>query len=432
MTPLAPSTTVPARPAARVPTLTPAGLQALLDAARAISQPLTLQSLLEQVAATACEVLQAERASVWLADEAGQRLELRVARDLAPLHASWGRGVVGHCAATHEIVNVADAYADSRFNPEVDRASGFRTRSILALPLVDAAGRLVGVLQLLNKRSGPFDEGDENLATALAAPCAAALTRARMTEQLLAAERLNHELALASELQRATLPATMPVRPGYELHGVFRPASATGGDTYDAALLPQGLLLVLADAAGHGVPAALAVTQLQALLRMAFRLGAGLEDAFRHANDQLAQTLPDGRFVTAFVGLLDEQQHVVRFISGGQSPNLHLAADGTLTVHRAGTFPMGAAPQPATPAARSQPMAPGDWLALLSDGFYEAEDEAGAAFGSTRVVALLRAAAARGAGAAEAADDIVRAVQAHARLPQDDDMTLLLLRRHPA
>jgi phosphoserine phosphatase RsbU/P len=408
MTPLAPSTTVPARPAARVPTLTPAGLQALLDAARAISQPLTLQSLLEQVAATACEVLQAERASVWLADEAGQRLELRVARDLAPLHASWGRGVVGHRAATHEIVNVADAYADSRFNPEVDRASGFRTRSILALPLVDAAGRLVGVLQLLNKRSGPFDEGDENLATALAAPCAAALTRARMTEQLLAAERLNHELALASELQRATLPATMPVRPGYELHGVFRPASATGGDTYDAALLPQ------------------------ALLRMAFRLGAGLEDAFRHANDQLAQTLPDGRFVTAFVGLLDEQQHVVRFISGGQSPNLHLAADGTLTVHRAGTFPMGAAPQPATPAARSQPMAPGDWLALLSDGFYEAEDEAGAAFGSTRVVALLRAAAARGAGAAEAADDIVRAVQAHARLPQDDDMTLLLLRRHPA
>jgi phosphoserine phosphatase len=412
-----------------LPSLPPAALHALLDATRALAEPLTLQALLERVAHAACAVLQAERASVWLADEATRRLQLEVADDLAPVHVDWGTGLVGHCAASHEVVNVPDAYADPRFHRELDRASGFRTRSILAVPLLDRGGALVGVLQLLNRHGGPFDGADEQLATALAAPCAAALVRARMAEQVLAAERLQHELALASELQRATLPATMPACPGYALHGRFMPASATGGDTFDAALLPQGLLLVLADAAGHGVPAALAVTQMQALLRMAFRLGADLATAFRHVNDQLAQTLPDGRFVTAFVGLLDPATHLLRFVSGGQSPILHRAADGHVTVHRASCFPMGAAPLQAAPRVVAQAMAPGDTLLLLSDGFYEAEDASGQPFGRARVEALVDAALRRSDSLDAAAGAVVEGVRGFARPPQDDDMTMLLLQR---
>ncbi len=412
-----------------LPVLTPRSLQALLDATRALAEPLSLQDLLVRVAHAACEVLQAERTSVWLADDASQRLSLQVADDLGAIHVAWGVGLVGHCAATRCVINVPDAYADARFNPEVDRQSGFRTRSILALPLVDRGGAMVGVLQVLNQADGPFSPADERLGTALAAPCAAALMRARMTAQLLEAERVQHELALASELQRATLPATMPQCPGYELHGLFMPASQTGGDTYDAALLPQGLLLVLADATGHGVPAALAVTQMQALLRMAFRLGADLPTAFHQVNDQLAQTLPDGRFVTAFVGLLDPQAHVLRFISGGQSPILLRPLNGPATVHRATCFPMGAAPLPQAPRVVEQAMAPGDCLLLLSDGFYEAEDALGQAFGRERVLAQSGAVLARGGDLASVAEAIVRAVTAFSPGPQQDDMTLLLLRR---
>jgi phosphoserine phosphatase len=412
--------------------VSPSGLHALLSATRALAQPVTLQALLEQVADVACEVLGAERASVWLADAARGMLTLQVTRDLPPLHVAWGKGLVGHCAATRAVLSVPDAYADARFNSEIDRASGFRTRSILALPLVDADGALLGVLQLVNKREGVFDAGDEDLATALAAQCAAALARAHMTERLLGAERMRHELALASELQRATLPAAMPVLPGYELHGLFMPASATGGDTYDATPLPSGrtgVLLVLADAAGHGVPAALAVTQMHSLLRMALRLEADLPTAFAQVNDQLAATLPDGRFVTAFVGVLDTERHGVDFISGGQSPILHLgSADGVLTVHRAGSFPMGAAPLTSPPRVCRQPLAPGDWLALLSDGFYEAESAAGEQFGRARVEALLRGASSVQA----AAQAIVQAVRQHAPGEQADDMTMLLLRRLPA
>ena len=131
---------------------------------------------------------------------------------------------------------------------------------------------------------------------------------------------------MARVVQMSTLPATMPAIPGYDVYGTFEPAELTGGDTFDLALLDQGLLVVLGDATGHGIAPALSVTQMQAMLRMAFRLGADLETAFMQVNNQLAETLPDDRFITAFIGLLDPSTHQLRFHSGGQGPILHFQA----------------------------------------------------------------------------------------------------------
>src|SRR5262245_66687855 len=99
---------------------------------------------------------------------------------------------------------------------------------------------------------------------------------------------------------------------------------------------------MLADAAGHGMAPALSVMQMQAMQRMAFRMGAPLETVFRNVNDQLAEILPDGHFVTAFIGLLDPHTHRLQFLSGGQSPILHyVAADDAFVAYRATSFPMG-------------------------------------------------------------------------------------------
>ena len=91
-------------------------------------------------------------------------------------------GLVGACARDRQIINVPDCYADPRFDPGVDKASGYRTRCMLTLPLIDHKDVLVGVMQVLNKADGVFDADDEVLATALAAQCAVALQRVRMTE----------------------------------------------------------------------------------------------------------------------------------------------------------------------------------------------------------------------------------------------------------
>lgn len=414
-------------------TLLRLNLETVLEVTRALAAPFDLRSMLGTVTGTAVGVLRAERASVWLLDESAGELVLEVASDLTQVRLPVGRGLVGACARDGVTLNVPDCYADPRFDPVVDRRTGYRTRNCIALPLVDHHARLIGVMQVLNHRHGPFGERDVRVAEALAAQCAVALSRVRMIESQRQAERVQQELELARQVQMGTLPREVPAVPGYDMHGIFLPAAQTGGDTYDLALTPQGLLLVLADAAGHGLAPALSVTQMHAMLRMAFRLGADLETAFRHVNDQLADTLQDGRFVNAFIGLLDPARHRLRFLSGGQGPILHWqAAQGAWASHRATSFPMGAMPIATLRAPVELDFAPGDLLALVTDGVFEHEDGAGTPLGVAAVQRHLAARARAGADARELAEGLLAEVRRHAAgSPQDDDITIVLVRRRP-
>ena len=415
--------------AASLSRLTRADMEAILDVTRHLAAPFELSALLAEVAAAARRVLRSERASVWLHDAATQELVLEIASDIAHVRIPNGRGLVGAAAQSRQIVNTPDCYADPRFDRSVDLQSGFHSRCSLALPLIDHQGSMVGVLQLLNKRGGSYDSADEALAEALAAQCAMALQRARMTAALIEREKLRQELELASVVQHSTLPRVLPQVQGYDMNGTFLPAAQTGGDTYDLALLPQGLLVVLGDATGHGIAPALSVLQMHAMLRTALRMGASLEAAFTLVNDQLAEVLPDSHFVTAFIGLLDVHTHRLRFLSGGQGPILHFkAAQGRCTTHRATSFPMGAMPIARLRPAIELDMAPGDWLAVLSDGVYEYEDTRGQRLGSAAVELLL--AQAHGDSAAGMSARLMSRLHEFARgAPQEDDITLVMLKR---
>jgi phosphoserine phosphatase len=404
-------------------------LKAILEVTSALAAPFDLMTMLGEVVAAARKVLSADRGSVWLHDPATDELVLEVATGIAPVRVPSGAGLVGACARDRRLINVRDCYADPRFDPGVDKASGYRTRCMLTLPLIDHKDVLVGVMQILNKADGVFDADDELVATALAAQCAVALQRVRMTAAVIEGERMRRELEMARDVQVSTLPASMPELPGYELCGTFRPAELTGGDTFDLALLEQGLLVVLGDATGHGIAPALSVTQMQAMLRVAFRLGADLDSAFREVNNRLAETLPADRFITAFIGLLDPQTHRLRFQSGGQGPILHYEA-----VHRAcrsyrpTSFPLGAMPLVRTRPAVTVDFQPGDVLLLLSDGFYEYADARGEQFGEERVRDLV--AAGHGATASELLALVQKAVDAFAAgAAQEDDMTAVVVRR---
>jgi phosphoserine phosphatase len=407
-------------------------LERVLSVTRALAAPFELNALLKEVTAAAQRVLRAERASVWLLDADARELVVRVADDISDIRIPVDTGLVGACARDRLLINVPDCYADPRFDPSTDRRTGFRTRCSLTLPLIDHQDALVGVMQVINRHGGSFGADDEALARALAAQCAVALARARMTEAVIEGERLRQELELARIVQLSSLPSAMPQVAGYDLHGEFLPAEATGGDTFDLASTEQGVLIVLGDATGHGIAPALAVTQMHAMLRMALRLGADLETAFRQVNDQLALTLPDGRFVTAFIGLLDPVTHRLRFISGGQGPILHFrAADRSCVSYNATSFPMGAMPLPRARAAVELDLAAGDILVVLSDGIYEYEDPEGALFGKERVEQVLREAYAQPAAVLSA--QMLDAARAFARgAPQQDDVTMVFVKRTAA
>lgn len=394
-----------------------------------MAAPFDLMTMLGEVVAAAKQVLGAERGSVWLHDPKTDELVLEVATGMRAVRVPSGVGLVGACARSRQIINVPDCYLDARFDPSVDKASGYRTRCMLTLPLIDHKDVLVGVMQVLNKKDGVFDADDERLAAALAAQCAVALQRVRMTEALIEGEKMRQALEMARAVQMSTLPSTMPVIPGYDVSGRFRPAELTGGDTFDLSRLEAGLLIVLADATGHGIAPALSVTQMQAMLRMAFRLGADLEPAFMQVNNQLAETLAADRFITAFVGLLDPATHRVRFHSGGQAPIFHYrAAANECVVYKPTSFPLGAMPLTRLKSAVTLELLPGDMLVLLSDGFYEYHDPSGEQFGEQRVQDIIRAH--RDQSMADLLDVLLRSVDAFARgAPQEDDMTAVLVKR---
>ena len=407
----------------------------LLDVTRRLAAPFDLLSMLTEVTAAAQQVLKAERASIWLHDLARGELVLKVASDIHDIRVPVGAGLVGACARDRHMINVPDCYADARFDAKVDRDSGYRTRCALTLPLIDHREALVGVMQVLNRADGVFDCGDEMLAAALAAQCAVALQRVQMTQALLEGERLRHELDMARTVQMATLPARMPELAGYDAFGCFVPASETGGDTFDLALLPgangasERLLVVLGDATGHGIGPALSITQMHAMLRLAFRLGASLEAAFTQVNDQLEETLADDRFITAFIGLLDPQLHRLHYVCAGQGPVLHYqAATGGFARCAPTSFPLGAMAlfEPAVAAAID--LQAGDVLVLLSDGIYEQHRSDGQMFGEARVERLV---AAHGrATMAELGAALLAELRAFAPdTAQEDDVTVVLLKR---
>jgi phosphoserine phosphatase len=171
---------------------------------------------------------------------------------------------------------------------------------------------------------------------------------------------------------------------------------------------------------------------MHAMLRMAFRLGADLETAFGQVNEQLEATLPDDRFITAFVGLLDPAAHRVRYLSGGQGPILHFqAACGECVRHRPTGFPLGAMVLQARRAAAAIELAPGDLLVLLSDGVFETFAPDGEGFGEDRVEAVLRDHHREPTEALSAR--LLDAVRAFARgAAQADDVTMVLVKRLPS
>jgi phosphoserine phosphatase len=412
--------------------LSPEAMQRILEVTRKLATPSSLDALLVEVLDAAKSVLNADRDTLWIYLPETDELEIHGSSNTDTVRVPADSGIVGHSAKTREIVNVPDAYADDRFNRTVDDESGYRTRCILSVPLVGNEDSLVGVLQLLNKNEGVFDEDDEVIAAALAAQCAVAIQRAQMNEALVISEKLSQEVSVARQIQMDTLPQVMPDITGYDIYGCFQPTDATGGDTFDFVPLDERrMFMMMGDATGHGFGPALSATQMRAMLRIALRMGASLDEAYIHVNNQMEEDLPDDRFVTAFLGELDTHAHSIRYHSGGQGPLLHFNASSIeCEWHKPTTFPLGAFQHDQLDDGGSFSLAPGDVFGLISDGIYEYEDPAGTQFGESGVAALFAEHHHR--PMAELAEIILQSVIDHGSGgPQADDVTIVLVRRLP-
>jgi CheY-like chemotaxis protein len=159
--------------------------------ARAGGAERALEELLEFLAREAADTLGADRATIFLLNPATDELWARLALGVEDrvIRFPAGRGIAGHVVATGQLLNISEPYADPRFNPVVDRETGYRTRGILCAPLRGRDGRAFGALQVLNKLDGgPFTADDERLITTRTADCAAVIENVLLYEQLRAEE----------------------------------------------------------------------------------------------------------------------------------------------------------------------------------------------------------------------------------------------------
>lgn len=161
-------------------------LSRLMKVGAAISSELDLDALLHTISQTTSHLLQAERSTVFLVDRAKGELWSRVAEGLEPteIRIPLASGIAGAVATTGASVRIDDAYTDTRFNPEVDRRTGYQTRTILCAPMRNPLGEVIGVFQVLNKRGGSFTPLDEQLLSSLSSQAAVAVENARLHEEV--------------------------------------------------------------------------------------------------------------------------------------------------------------------------------------------------------------------------------------------------------
>ncbi len=165
----------------------------LTDLMTTITSELDLESLLAKIMAASTELLEAERSTICLFDEKADELWSLVAEQAGTkeIRIPSDAGVAGSTFQSGETLNIPDAYADPRFTPEVDRATGFRTRSILCVPVVNKQGVKIGVTQALNKSGGPFTGDDERRLNAFTSQVAAALENAELFDEVLRLKNYN-------------------------------------------------------------------------------------------------------------------------------------------------------------------------------------------------------------------------------------------------
>ncbi|MEI7772383.1 MAG: SpoIIE family protein phosphatase [Chloroflexales bacterium] len=260
--------------------------------------------------------------------------------------------------------------------------------------------------------------------------------------ELIRLNRIEQELAVARQIQESFLPRALPQPAGWQVSAYSRGAQAVGGDFYDCIELSDGRLgLVVADACGKGVVAALFVALSRSLLRAAslapwiFQGGMVLDPesiltgALWLVNDYICREHAESNmFITLFYAVLDPRSGALAYVNAGHNPPLQVDGPGLhIRELQEGTLPIGiVASQEFT--VQHAHIAPGERIILFTDGITEAMNAAGEPFNDDRLHAVLRA------GAAHASQDLVtlviQQVDAYAAgEPQADDMTLMVVSR---
>jgi len=408
-------------------------LGTLLAIAKAFETEHDLDKLLQLIVQGAVDVTQAERGTVYLYDPETDELYTRVVTllEIREIRQKLGTGIAGVVAETLQPLNIPDASNDPRHDPNVDRLTGFHTRNMLTMPLLDHKSQLVGVIQVLNKRDGTsFDSRDEELLEAMSVHAAIAINNVRLIEAMAERERMAAALEIAKDIQQNLFPREPLYFDEYAIAGLNLPCDETGGDYYDFLTMPDGrIAIIVGDVSGHGVGSALVMSEVRALFHALLGADADLVAVVKHVNAILHRDLSSGRFVTLFAGLLDPQTHTISYVSAGHSPPIVAdLSSWRLQTLDSTTLPLGILPDLDVEACEPVPIPEPGLVLCYTDGLVERMNESREAFGMARLMSLLEDVSHL------APQEIVVAVEQAEQefagsCPRADDVTLVAVKR---
>jgi phosphoserine phosphatase len=367
-------------------------MKLVLEVASRLAMTANLDELLRHIAQAATQLAEAERASIFLHDPKTNELWTKVALGLTQreIRLPASSGIVGHVFQSNETLLVPEPYDDPRFNRDVDRRTGYRTRNLLTVPVKNLERKQIGVLQVVNRIGGPFSDTDRTLIELLADQAGVAIQRNRLQSQAQQAAAMAKEIELAQKVQMAMIPTQPPEVPGLVAAGWVRPASVTGGDAYDLWRLADGRMgIFLGDASGHGLAPALVISQTRTLIRSLSEINCDPYWVLNRVNQRLSNDLEPGRFVTAFLACLAPDGRL-NWCSAGHGPMfLRRRPEGQIEVMEPVGPPVGVVPDLACDPTDAPALEPGGTLVVMSDGVFESRGPSGELFEVHRVVELL-------------------------------------------
>jgi phosphoserine phosphatase RsbU/P len=347
----------------------------------------TLNETLEQIVSLVFEAVPADRCLIMMRDEGNEDLRVAVARlrdrvgDVGEIRVS--RNVLDEVVIRGKSVLTSDAQHDPRFASGTVVLQG--VRSVLAVPL-GVAEKVFGIIYADSPiAEGRFTEDHLKVLTTLASVAAIRVENTRLVEARLERERLERELALASEIQQRFQPTAPPHVNGYELQGISFPCYEIGGDYYDFIEREDGrLVIALGDVSGKGTAAALLMSSLHAAVHAQAGSHDTLVSTISAVNRYLAENIPANRFVTLFYAELDPESGALSFLNAGHNPPLIVHSAGTVEQLASGGLPLGIKPDAEYREGRTQ-LQRGDVLVVYSDGVTEAVSPSGEEYGATRL-----------------------------------------------
>ncbi|MDQ3321483.1 MAG: PP2C family protein-serine/threonine phosphatase, partial [Acidobacteriota bacterium] len=247
-----------------------------------------------------------------------------------------GEGFIGYVAQTGKPLISQDVSLDDRYFPARQQ-----TRSELVAPIV-SNNEVIGVFDLESDRLNAYDADDLSVLQMLASQVAIIIEKVELHDQLVEKKRLQAQLEIARQVQLALLPERDPLLRNFDISAYNFSTEEVSGDYYDwVEIFDDQIGVVVADAVGKGIPAALLMAFLRASLRTGVQIGYAPHIALSKVNNLLWDSVEDNQFVTAIYGILDATNKTFVYSNAGHNPPLIISPNGDYKVVEYGDLPLG-------------------------------------------------------------------------------------------